>query len=231
MKLMSRRSDPRLTRRVRGSTRTAGAHDRPFTVLSQHGPGEAGLDRFILRRVGRESAGFPMDRQGASTLTERRVIDADRSPFAEVTPQHRELVFRLRRFLKPWRPVTISIDGRASVGKSSLARFLSWQLGVPCVETDLLLQEGDERVSHDLAVILQLLIAHYAHKRPVIVEGILVERTLADIGVCPDFAIYVEADGRETSHALRAEFRRYEAAFEPLQRANFRFQSRAVLSA
>jgi hypothetical protein len=204
---------------------------RPFTVLSQHGPGAAASIALFFAAPAANRRALLWDREGASTLTERRVIDADRSPFAEVTPQHRELVFRLRRFLRPWRPVTISIDGRTSVGKSSLARFLSWQLGVPCVETDLLLQEGDERVSHDLSVILQLLIAHYAHKRPVIVEGILVERTLADIGVCPDFAIYVEADGRETSHALRAEFRRYEAAFEPLQRANFRFQSRAVLSA
>jgi hypothetical protein len=165
------------------------------------------------------------------TLPERHVADARRRPLVEATPQHRELVLHLRKFLKPWRPVTISIDGRDSVGKSSLARFLSWQLGVPCVETDMLLQEGTGSVCHDLHLILQLLMAHYAHKRPVIVEGILVERTLADIGVCPDFAIYVEADVRHTSHTLRAEFKRYEAAFEPLQRADFRFHSRAALAA
>ncbi len=164
-------------------------------------------------------------------MPERHVVAAKRGPSLEITPQHHELVARLRRFLEPWRPATISIDGRDGTGKSSLARFLSWQLDVPCIETDLLLQEGTEAISHDLPVILQLLIARYAHKRPVIVEGILVERTLADIGVCPDFAIYVDADGCDGSHTLRTEFERYEAAFEPWQRADFRFHSRATLEA
>jgi hypothetical protein len=162
-------------------------------------------------------------------LPERHVVHAKREPLLEITPQHRELVARLRKFLKPWRAVTISIDGRDGVGKASLARFLSWQLGVPCIETDLLMQEGAESVTYDLPAILQLLIARYAHKRPVIIEGVLVQQTLADIGVCPDFTIYVEADGADRSHTLRAEFERYEADFEPRQRADFQFISRAGL--
>jgi len=47
------------------------------------------------------------------------------------------LLTHLRSFCLPWRAMIIAIDGRNGAGKTSLARYLAWQLGMPVLETDL----------------------------------------------------------------------------------------------
>jgi hypothetical protein len=55
------------------------------------------------------------------------------------------LLNRLRSLCLPWRAMTIGVDGRNGAGKSSLARYISWQLGMPVLETDLWLMRKHPR--------------------------------------------------------------------------------------
>ena len=51
-----------------------------------------------------------------------------------------ELLDRVKRALTPERlPLLIAIDGAEDCGKSSLASWLGWQLGMPAVQLDLYL--------------------------------------------------------------------------------------------
>jgi uridine kinase len=55
-------------------------------------------------------------------------------------PGSEELLRRLKDALGPDRkPLLIAIDGPDGVGKSSLASWLAWQLGMPTVHLDLYL--------------------------------------------------------------------------------------------
>jgi len=61
----------------------------------------------------------------------------------KILPKHRETLHFVKKIIYPWRKLTIGIDGVDGVGKSPLARFLSWQLGMPSVETDMFLKKGE----------------------------------------------------------------------------------------
>jgi 2-phosphoglycerate kinase len=51
-----------------------------------------------------------------------------------------ELLDRIKEALTPNQlPLLIAIDGADGCGKSSLASWLAWQLGIPAVQLDLYL--------------------------------------------------------------------------------------------
>ena len=53
-------------------------------------------------------------------------------------PRSVELLYRVKEALTPnRRPLLIVIDGADGMGKSSLASWLAWQLGMPAVQLDL----------------------------------------------------------------------------------------------
>jgi hypothetical protein len=54
-----------------------------------------------------------------------------------VTQDHACLRDAIREALGPWRRFVIALDGVDAAGKSTLARYLAWQLGMPAIETDL----------------------------------------------------------------------------------------------
>lgn len=133
------------------------------------------------------------------------------------------LVSRLKPVINPWRKLTIAVDGVDNSGKSTLGRFLAWQLGMPLIETDLLLKDKSEDIEHDLATFTRLLKSRHDLDRPVIVEGVLVLRTLKRVGVKPDFLIYVDATGREGSLTWQAQFKAYAAKYRPRETAHYTF--------
>jgi 2-phosphoglycerate kinase len=60
-------------------------------------------------------------------------------------PRSYELLRELQEQLGPTRkPLLIGIDGAEGVGKSSLASWLAWQLGMPTVHLDFYLIHGTE---------------------------------------------------------------------------------------
>ncbi len=141
----------------------------------------------------------------------------------EISDQHRELVSRLEPVIAPWRKLTIAIDGVDNSGKSTLGRFLAWQLGMPLLETDLLLNNKLDGIHHDVATFERLLSARHKLNRPAIVEGVLILRTLESVGVRSDFLIYVEANGREGSYTWQETLMAYDAKYRPREIANFTF--------
>ncbi len=103
----------------------------------------------------------------------------------------------LREKLGPDRkPLLIAIDGADGVGKSSLASWLAWQLGMPTVHVDLFLVRGSsgpyrwriDEIEHVIA-------SRIDHRRPIIVEGIFILDVLEQISRRPDFMVFIRGEG------------------------------------
>lgn len=119
-------------------------------------------------------------------------------PTRQPIPGVGDLLAHLRSFCLPWRALTIAIDGRNGAGKTSVARYLAWQLGMPVLETDLWLSSTSP-VTHRIEEIREVMRARHHRDRPVIIEGVMMLRTLELLGVQPDYLIFV------TNEALEAD--------------------------
>lgn len=126
-----------------------------------------------------------------------------------------DLVEKLATELQPWRSYVIAVDGRDGVGKSPLARKLSFELKVPLVETDLFLVPNSGEPKYRKECLTHVIEARLDHNRPVIVEGIFVRRLLKSLCVEPNFVVHVTSDGCEGSYTWSEQFEEYEAEFEP----------------
>ena len=95
---------------------------------------------------------------------------------------------------------------------------------MPLIETDLLLKDRSGDIEHDLAVFTRLLKTRHDLDRPVIVEGVLVLRTLERVRLKADFLIYVEAADRDGSLTWQDQFKAYAAKYRPRETANYTFR-------
>ena len=60
-------------------------------------------------------------------------------------PRSSELLDQIKQALTPKRlPLLIAIDGPDGIGKSSLASWLAWQLGMPAIQLDLYLTTSNQ---------------------------------------------------------------------------------------
>ena len=80
---------------------------------------------------------------------------------------------------------------------------------MPAVETDLALIPNGDAPTHDIGLLKRLVDARHRLNRPVIVEGLLIVKTLSAIGVAVDFLVRVEAAGRNGSVTFQPAFRDY----------------------
>ena len=128
------------------------------------------------------------------------------------------LLSRIKGALTPDRlPLLIAIDGADSSGKSSLASWLAWQLGMPAVQLDLYLtclRPIQWRVDDLARVIAQ----RVDTRRPVIIYGVLVLDALDQIKRKADFLVFVRG-GHEGS-ALAPQIADYQLLQKPSDRAN-----------
>ena len=92
------------------------------------------------------------------------------------------------------RPLLIAIDGADGIGKSSLASWLAWQLGMPAVHLDLFLTSLHP-IQWLTADLKRAVDRRLDLKRPVIVEGVMVLDALDQIGRKADFVVHVEGVG------------------------------------
>lgn len=129
--------------------------------------------------------------------------------YREPAPEFLAALQWLQPQLVPWRKLTIAVDGVDGVGKSPLARFLSWQTGMPSIETDVLFQPNANEPIPDTKLLSRLVATRHEHDRPVIVEGVFVLESLARAGVAVDILIRVSAASHQGSHSWASRFERY----------------------
>jgi uridine kinase len=133
-------------------------------------------------------------------------------------PRSDELLDRVKEALTPNRlPLLIAIDGADCSGKSSLASWLAWQLGMPAVQLDLYLTnlQPIQWLAQDLS---RVVARRLDRDRPLIIDGVLVLDALDQIGRAPDFLVFVSG-GHERS-SLAPQIVAYKSRLRLPERAN-----------
>lgn len=147
----------------------------------------------------------------------------DNANLKEITPQHKDLVAKVRAALGGWRAFIVAIDGVDHSGKSTLGRFLSWQCDMPLIETDMLLDKEQGGLCYRKDDLQRLIVARLRDDHPVIIEGICILEILKSLGRQPDYLIRMDNEGHQGSRSFETKFADYEKEFIPRKRANFTF--------
>ncbi len=136
-------------------------------------------------------------------------------------PRSEELLERVKIALTPDRlPLLIAIDGADGCGKSSLASWLAWQLGMPAIQLDLYLTclEPVAWITKELG---RVIAKRIDRNRPVIVDGVLILDALQQVHRNPDFLVYMAGEG---SDMLRAQIQDYRKRRRLPSRADFEIE-------
>jgi len=141
----------------------------------------------------------------------------------EITPPHERLFAAAWKELGEWRKFLVGIDGIDGSGKSTLARFLAWQMGMPTIESDLLLDPLKLGFNYRKDDLRRLIEARLNNDRPVIVEGVFLLRILDNLNLEPNYLIWIENQGWEGSNTLQNDFSKYDENYSPRTKANFVF--------
>lgn len=141
----------------------------------------------------------------------------------ETSPDHEKLIAAIRPLILPWRRMTIAVDGVDGSGKSTLSRFLAWQLGMPAIETDTTIPTGAAEPKPDTEQLARLINSRHERNRPLIVEGVFVLRSLHEIGINPEILIRVEASGIEGSFTWTSHFEAYSNDYPRANNPDFLF--------
>src|SRR3954447_17901252 len=130
-------------------------------------------------------------------------------------PRWYELLQELQDQLGPNRkPLLIGIDGADGLGKSSLASWLAWQLGMPTVHLDFYLVHGSEPMAWMAKEIDRIIGQRTDGERPMIIEGTYLLDVLEQIEWQPDLLVYVRGEGN-------LPYTDYVARHNPEARAHF----------
>jgi uridine kinase len=122
-------------------------------------------------------------------------------------PRSEELLDQIKQALTPDRlPLLIAIDGVDGVGKSSLASWLGWQLGMPAIQLDLYLTSL-EPIQWLTPELQRAVSCRLDRDRPVIVDGILILDALDQIGRKADFFVWVDSDRHSSLTPQMAAYR------------------------
>jgi hypothetical protein len=127
----------------------------------------------------------------------------------------------VKTIIYPWRKLTIGIDGVDGVGKSPLARFLSWQLGMPSIETDMFLEKGETYPSLRYSDLKNLIEFRHTLDRPLIIEGLYLLQVLDYLEINPDILIYVASKDFEGSFSFRKGLKDYRNKYKPQEKADY----------
>ena len=142
----------------------------------------------------------------------------------QVSEEQMDLAKKVQNDLSTWRKFTIGIDGPDGVGKSVLARFLSWELNMPAVEVDLFIIGENEPPSYRYKEFYNVINQRHSLNRPVIVEGIFLLDTLKKINVDCDVLIYVENSEFNGSEQLSKKLNEYRNEYKPKKIAKYKFE-------
>jgi uridine kinase len=135
-------------------------------------------------------------------------------------PVYSELHAAIVERLGPTRtPMLIGIDGRDGSGKSSCGAWLSWQLNMPCIHLDPYTKDRFKgwHIDH----LRHAIESRLEGKMPIIVEGCLLLRALAQIERKPDYLVFVENSCYPGSAFLNRVIEEYFTQAEPQKIADF----------
>ncbi len=119
-----------------------------------------------------------------------------------------------------WQAFIVGIDGIDRAGKSTLSRYLAWQLGVSVVETDLFLTQGPNGILYRYGELYSAIEYRLLRRQPVIVEGVCLLALLDAIGLKADTLIYVTRTGNQGSLALKRTLTEYRDTHSPEKSAH-----------
>lgn len=145
-------------------------------------------------------------------------------PIRVAPPAYSELrvkLFQALGYPLERRPLIIGADGRDGMGKSSLANWLAWQLGMSNINLDHYMISGSEPLVWHLDELNRVFDAHQELGRPVVVEGIFLQDCLAQAGKKIDYLIFVLDTSREPWGSLRETLDDYFERWQPAENANF----------
>ena len=107
------------------------------------------------------------------------------------TAQHKHLAHWLSDKVPKKKEFTVAVDGLDNAGKSTLSRFIAWQIGAPVIETDLLMLPSEGTPKHDIELLTRLIGMRHKMNRPIIVVGIFTLQCLDQAGIKPELLIRV----------------------------------------
>ncbi|MCG7982528.1 MAG: hypothetical protein JAY90_07210 [Candidatus Thiodiazotropha lotti] len=138
-----------------------------------------------------------------------------------VNNKHTDLLNQLNHIIHPWRKFLIAIDGHMGTGKSGLSRYLSLELDMPSVETDMLINLSEEQPNYRLNDLKSLVMARHNQNWPVIVEGVFLLDTLNKLNIDPDYLIFMTHKKERSEKDLRNYFEEYK----PRMKAHYIFDT------
>ena len=139
----------------------------------------------------------------------------------EATNKYVEVRDLIRLRLGKWRKFIVAVDGTDYSGKSTIARYLGWQLGMSVVETDLCNKPGVHPIETDPEIFDRLVQGRLKMNRPVIVEGITVMQSLSDIGLEPDFLLKMRNIDFNGSRIFQEKLASYAKSHESKRQPDF----------
>lgn len=98
--------------------------------------------------------------------------------------------------LPAWQRFLVALDGRDGAGKSTIAHYLSWRLGIPSIHLDQFRVCGTYDEFH-LDALNLVLSSRLENNKPIIIEGVLVLDALNEVGLRPDLWVYIQTCTRE----------------------------------
>jgi hypothetical protein len=152
-------------------------------------------------------------------MSSERLKGSNTMPIKMQLPRSDKLLDCVKKALTPNRlPLLIAIDGADCSGKSSLASWLAWQLGMPAVQLDLYLTDlrPIQWLVDDLA---RVVACRLDRDRPLIVDGVLILDALNQLGRTPEFLVFVSG-GHERS-SLAPQIAAYKSRQKLPERADF----------
>jgi hypothetical protein len=168
-----------------------------------------------IAQVSLASQVVPFRENGRAFWDKWKQPDGVKTPLA----RSEELLTRVKEALTPNRlPLLIVIDGADGCGKSSLASWLAWQLGMPAVQLDLYLT--DLTPMRWLTTELARVVKHRIDNgRPVILDGVCALDVVDQIKYKADFLIFLRGGSEQSS--LAPQIAAYRSRQRPDELAQF----------